>query len=248
MAIPNPSSGSLVERPAATPTWGLGDVIVGWLLAFGLAALVGGMVVAAAGYSDHPKDLPLGLAALANLPLWLGFVGVPIWAAAVKGNGWITDFHVAIRPWDVPIGIGAGLAAQLIVVNSFGWAVTHFTSYTSDDLSKPAQDLADKAHGAGGAILFLVIVGLFAPLAEELFFRGLLFRSIEKRSGQWWALGVSSVVFGATHFEPLQFVPLAITGAIFGLLVIRTGRLGPSILAHMAFNCTAVVGLLWLNN
>ena len=35
-------------------------------------------------------------------------------------------------------------------------------------------------------------------------------------------------------------------GAVFGLLVIRSGRLGPAIIAHMAFNISTVVVLLWV--
>ena len=247
MVIPNPYAGSLAEHPSATPTWGLGDVVGGWLLAFCVSAVWVTVLVAAAGYSKHPKDVPLWIGAVGNVPLWVAFVAVPIWAAKVKGNGWRTDFHVVIRAWDVPLGIATGLVAQLIVVPLVSIPLLLLPNIDKDDLSRPAQEMADKAHGAGGAVLLLVIVGLFAPIAEELFFRGLLFRSIEKRSGQWWALGISSVIFGATHFEPLQFLPLAVTGALFGLLVIRTGRLGPSIMAHMAFNCTAVVTLLWFS-
>lgn len=246
MAIPNPFAAAELDPHPTQPRWGLGDVIVGWAIAFVAAGVFGVVVMAAAGYLDRPEDLPLVLTAVANLPLWAGFVAVPIWAANTKGNGWIRDFHVAIRPWDVPLGIVVGLATQLIIVPIVSAPILELTGKTADDLAKPAQELADKAHGGGGALLFLLIVGLFAPLAEELFFRGLLFRAIEKRSGQWWALGISSVVFGATHFEPLQFVALSVTGAVFGYLVIRTGRLGPAIVAHMAFNTTTVVALLWL--
>ena len=94
--------------------------------------------------------------------------------------------------------------------------------------------------------MFIVVVGLIAPICEEVFFRGLLFRSFEKRLGAWWALGLSSVLFAATHGQLLQFVPLIAAGAVFGYLVVRTGRLGPAIVAHMAFNLTTVVSLLWL--
>lgn len=247
MAIPNPFAGADLDRRSSQPTWGLGDFFVGWALAYFAAAIFGVLVLAVAGYLDHPKDAPLALTLIANIPLWAGFILVPVWAAATKGNGWRRDFHASITWLDVPLGIAVGLFAQIIVVPVISWPILQLSGKTAEELAKPAQELADKAHGAGGAIVFLLIVGLFAPLAEELFFRGLLFRSIEKRAGQWWALGISSVVFGATHFEPLQFAALSVAGAMFGYLVIRTGRLGPAVIAHMAFNTTTVVALLWIN-
>ena len=89
-------------------------------------------------------------------------------------------------------------------------------------------------------------MGIGAPIAEEIFFRGLVFRSFEKRFGRWWALGLSSIVFGVTHFQPLQLPALIVAGLVFGGLVVATDRLGPAIVAHMAFNLTTAVNLVWL--
>src|SRR6478736_7651859 len=116
MAIPNPYVGSSTADRPETPSWGLGDVVAGWLIAYISAVLIGGLLIAAAGYSDHTDDIPLWLTAVGNLPLWIGFIAVPIWAAATKGNGWISDFHVWIKGTDVPLGIAAGVAAQFILV------------------------------------------------------------------------------------------------------------------------------------
>jgi membrane protease YdiL (CAAX protease family) len=46
------------------------------------------------------------------------------------------------------------------------------------------------------------------------------------------------------HFEPYDLPALIGFGAIAAVLTVRTGRLGPAIWAHVAFNITAVVGLL----
>lgn len=247
MAIPNPYSAAYVETTAVEPRWGLGDAVVGWLIGFVAAGIFGVLVFQAAGYEVGGDDVPLWLFAVSNIPLWIAFVAVPVVVARTKGNGWIQDFHVAIKAWDVPLGIVVGIASQLILVPLISLPLLELLGRSVDDLSKPAQELADKANGAGGALLFFLIVGLFAPIAEELFFRGLVFRSFEKRWGQWWALAGSSLVFGATHFQALQFLPLVAVGAVFGYLVIRTGRLGPAVLAHMAFNTTTVVTLLWIS-
>jgi membrane protease YdiL (CAAX protease family) len=238
---PAPAAGTDAARP---PRWGLGDALGGFFLAYLFAAVASVPIYAAAGYSLE-DDAPLWLMALTYPPLWLGFVGVPVWAAAKKGNGWITDFRVTARWSDVPLGLAIGVAAQLVLVPLISLPVLWATGQTSDDLARPAQELADKAVGAGGAVLFLVIVGICAPMAEELFYRGLVLRSFERRFAPWPALGLTSLWFGASHFQTIQLPALIAAGALFGLLVQRTGRLGLSVFTHMGFNLTTVAVLLW---
>ena len=55
---------------------------------------------------------------------------------------------------------------------------------TTSDLEGPARTLADKAHDPFGVVLLFVIVVIGAPIAEELFFRGLVMRSVERRLGR----------------------------------------------------------------
>jgi hypothetical protein len=88
----------------------------------------------------------------------------------------------------------------------------------------------------------MVVIG--APVIEELFFRGLLMRSIQARLNDGLALVLSSLFFALVHFQVLQIPGLFLFGLIAGTCAQRTGRLGMSILAHSAFNATAVVMLL----
>jgi membrane protease YdiL (CAAX protease family) len=138
----------------------------------------------------------------------------------------------------------SGVGAQLILVPLISYPVLELTGQSVDDLSAPAREIADRAGGPLGVVLLVLLVGVGAPIAEELFFRGLLYRSLEKRWNEWTALVVSSVVFGLTHFQPLQFAGLTAAGFVFGYLVKRSGRLGPAIVSHLAFNLTSVVILL----
>ncbi|MFI2641797.1 lysostaphin resistance A-like protein [Streptomyces sp. NPDC018610] len=58
-----------------------------------------------------------------------------------------------------------------------------------------------KVHGAGSASGAIALVGFMAGAAvsEELMFRGLLFRLVERGLGTYIALVLSAVVFGASH-------------------------------------------------
>ena len=84
------------------------------------------------------------------------------------------------------------------------------------------------------AWLFLLAVG-FAPFAEEYFFRGLLYRALDREWGGWAALVLSSAYFAIYH-PPLAWIPVAGLGLLNCVLFKRTGSLVPCVLCHMAYN------------
>jgi uncharacterized protein len=71
-----------------------------------------------------------------------------------------------------------------------------------------------------------------------------LMRAIQARWNDSLALVASALFFALVHFQPLQIPGLFAFGLILGACAQRTGRLGMGILAHSAFNATAVVMLL----
>lgn len=237
------------DVPVGPVRWGMGDAVGGWLLAYLSASILGAILYAAAGYtSDEIRDgeLPLTMIALGYPPLWLGFVGVPVWAAAIKGNGWVRDFRARWELRSLPSAAALGVVAQLVVVPLVSFPMLWLTDTTTDELGRPARELSDKATGAGGIVLFIVIVGICAPIAEELFFRGLVMRALEKRFGLTWGVVGSSVLFGATHFQFLQFPALTCAGLVFAWLVVRSDSLWSGVVGHMTFNMVTVVSLVWL--
>jgi membrane protease YdiL (CAAX protease family) len=68
-------------------------------------------------------------------------------------------------------------------------------------------------------------------------------RSIQARWNDTVALVASAVFFGLVHLQGLQLPGLILFGLVAGVCAQRTGRLGMSIIAHAAFNATALVGL-----
>lgn len=233
-------------RSRRKPTWGLGDAAAGWILAQVSGALFGAMILAAFGYSlDDAAEgtIPLTMVALQYPPLWLGFIGLPVWAAATKGGGWLHDFQVRIEWRDVVPAAAIGVFLQLVVVPLVSWPALRLSGTDFDDLGESARDLVSRADSAAGLALMVLLVVIGAPLAEELFFRGLLLRSFEKRFGTGWALVGSSLVFGITHFQLIQTPALTAAGLGFALLAVRADRLGPAVVAHMAFNAITVASL-----
>jgi membrane protease YdiL (CAAX protease family) len=94
-------------------------------------------------------------------------------------------------------------------------------------------------------VLIVVWVGVLTPIAEEVFYRGLLLGGLRRRGlPPWAAITVSALLFALSHLQGLQLPALVLFGAAAAWLVHRTGRLGPAIAAHMAFNGVTLVVLL----
>lgn len=220
------------------PRWGIADALAGLLLGFLVSAIASTVWAAATGQTSTEELSLVGVIVL-QLGLWSGFIGVVIFAARVKGSGsLVRDFGLAARGRDVLVGIPIGVVAQLGLVPLLYLPF----KVDADKLNKPAKEMADKAHGPAFLVLALVLA-IGAPLVEELFFRGLLLRAVANRFGTGWGVAGSSVLFALVHFEALQFPALLIFGIVLGVLAVRTGRLGPGIAAHAAFNLVAIVAL-----
>ena len=240
-----------MRRSAAAPAvrdprWGLGDVLAGFVV-----GQIGGLVMmsailAATGRSlEEVDDLPLALVAVAQAGLWLGLLGAPLLATRTKGNGLVVDLGFAARWEDVWKGGLIGVVTQIALVPLLYWPIFEALGGSSRDLEGPARELTDRATDPLGVVLLVLIVGVGAPIIEEIFYRGLMHRSLLKRGAPpWAAITVTSLVFGSSHFQLLQLPGLALAGAVFGLLAHRAGRLGPAITAHVGFNMVTVVALL----
>ncbi len=79
----------------------------------------------------------------------------------------------------------------------------------------------------------LVIV---APVAEEFFFRGLLFRDFLERYSVVKSVWATAVMFSLFHLNPWQAVVALPLGFWFAFLVLRTGSIVPGIICHATYN------------
>ena len=193
------------------------------------------------GVSDSHK-WPLSTAALLQIPLYGVMLGGALVLTKRKGNGPVHDLGLRAAARDVPLGLGCGVVLQGLG-NAIYVPIYWLTDVTSNDVDKTSRDLADKAHGAG-VVLFLLVVVIAAPIVEEIFFRGFLLRALEPRVGTSWAVVLSSAVFALSHFDAWEFPALFLFGFGAALLAVRTGRLAPGVVAHLAFNSVAAVFLL----
>lgn len=89
-----------------------------------------------------------------------------------------------------------------------------------------------------------VAVGILAPLAEEVVFRGAILRTllgIMSKKNHWVAILISAAIFGVVHANLAQFVNALLMGLLLGWMYYRTGSLVPGILLHWINNTMAYV-------
>lgn len=239
-AVPAPATG---VRPRL---WGLGDVALGFGIAIVGSQVTLAIILAVTGRSaTEVDDLPLSLVAVAQTGLWLGLFLVPWLVTRAKGNGLVADLHLRGRVADLWRGGLVGAALQLVALPLLYWPLLRLLDKGASDLEGPARELTDRADGPFGVVLLVLIVGVGAPVFEEIFYRGLFLQALLKRGlSPAVAIGASSLVFGLSHFQLLQLPALVLFGIAAGILAHRTGRLGPAITAHVAFNMVTVVALL----
>jgi exosortase E/protease (VPEID-CTERM system) len=101
--------------------------------------------------------------------------------------------------------------------------------------------VAERMLAIGGLLPAIWLVARLAgtivmvPVIEELFFRGYVLARLD--TGAWpmrfAALAVSSILFGALHD---RWIAGALSGLVFGLVMLRRGRVSDAIIAHMAAN------------
>ncbi len=100
-------------------------------------------------------------------------------------------------------------------------------------------------QGEGSLEFFrAIIIGALIPaVSEELLFRGFLQRSIEVKLSPFWAIIISSVIFGFIHFNPINLVPLIAIGLLLGYIAFITRSIVLPIIIHFLNNTIAIIGL-----
>ena len=218
MQTPEPTTSPIQSTDAAEQLRGFGPV---GLLALSII-LAGNLLVVPLGAA-----LVLGWAHLSQTP-WraLGFVAP---------RSWTRTFAIAVI-----FGIAFKLVMKAIVMPLFGAPAVN-----------PRYHYISGNAAALPWILYAVVVG--AGFGEETVFRGFLFERLGRLLGTGRAALVVTVsltagLFALAHY-PDQGLPgaeqAAVTGVVFGTIFAATKQLWLPIVAHAAFDVTAVALIYW---
>ncbi|MCC7363581.1 MAG: CPBP family intramembrane metalloprotease [Dehalococcoidia bacterium] len=183
----------------------------------------------------------------ARIAYLLGAVNaVGITVAAFVGMGrWRKQFEQAL-------GLGAYSFDRLWkpgLVTIAAYVIVILYSVTADALDLGILEPEQSVPGTimrddWGMAIFAVLAIVFAPLSEEIFFRGLVFGGFA-RWGFAIAGPLSAVIFAASHVDPGTLIPFTIVGLMFAWLYRSSGSLWDSIAAHAMFNSISTFLLLF---
>lgn len=226
------------ERPLATWRWW--EAILVYLLILVVsryAALPILKVIRSRGLANLSASAIIAVVIVTLLVLWLqrfhprwrDVIGLPrrIWPEVRAG----TMFGALLYPV-VVFGVGIALDLLLELV-------------TGRTIRSPRQLPAHlSAAGVAVSIAYSLVI---APIHEELFFRGILFRSLADRYGFAVGAGGSGLAFGLIHYVPghaygslLLMGVMVFTGVALAWFYQRRGNIVASMVAHATFN---VIGL-----
>ncbi len=114
---------------------------------------------------------------------------------------------------------------------------------------EPDTDLPEETFDNAGPIVVVAVLSLiFAPVMEEIFFRGFIAGGLRGRWGTLWAALASGLLFASAHIgNPGNFYiipPITLVGAIFAWGYFYSGSLIAPMIAHFLFNLLSfLVGL-----
>ena len=228
----------LRERPAVSWSWweAIG-VYLGAFLVAGFASLPVFRMVGDEDLATMVTSLVAALVIVGVLLLWLNRAHA----------GWTQAMGLPAR-WgpDVRAGIVFGIGLYPVVVLLIGLLLTLLFESITGDMVRGPEQIPQGLSPVG--IAFTLVYGIVvAPLGEELFFRGVLFRSIRDRHGFWVGALASGVAFGLIHYIPgsaldalLLMTVMVFTGIGFAYIYERRGTIVAPMAAHVTFN---VIGL-----
>jgi len=214
--------------------WGWGWGLVGLGVGFGPQVLMYAVALGGAAPDSSAVKVTTGSATtlvVVSLVIY-GWQTAAAWFCSVRVAGgrfsaW--GFRLPTRAyfWTIPAAL----------------AVVYAASIAHDMIVHPRQQdiVGEFPHTAAGIALFVLLAVVIAPLFEEVFFRGFLFRAFASSWG--WPAGavVSSAVFGMAHAQLDVFLPLFVLGLMLAWVYKRTGSLWTSISLHALFNGISVM-------
>lgn len=119
---------------------------------------------------------------------------------------------------------------------------TIIESLTHTTLNEASFDFGDSVFGL---IVTIIAPVIFAPIFEELLFRGVVLKNSEPM-GQWFAIIISGIMFGLWHENYPQFLFAAVLGCFSAFIVIKTRSIIPSMIMHFFINTISTVQQLML--
>jgi len=230
--------------PTSSPRWPVWTVPAALIFALAMAGVGQALIVLVldlVGLHVDPANPSPGIAVALNAVLDVTLVG-SAWVLAGAAGRRPTLGELGLRRVRLRRAIGPTLA---VVVAYLALAAVYGLLVSAPKERVPGIGVASPT---ASVLAYGLLVGVIAPVAEELFFRGFAFTALRRRLGTAGAAVASGALFAAVHLlgsTDAVFVPvLALFGIGLALLYARTGSLLPGIALHSLNNAYALILLV----
>lgn len=188
-------------------------------------------------------DATVGLVMTASLLL------LPVLAVRklgfLRSGSMLAELRLTNAPWHMAV-----MAVPLVALSVFTVYVLYlplsflWPGFVSWYLLESVPTVWPRLDGTYGlaSILNIFVLVLLAPVAEEVFFRGFLLRSLMRKYSTGIAITIVSLTFAIFHID---VIGAGVFSAILCLIFLRTGSLLGPVIVHIANNALAVVFILW---
>ena len=167
------------------------------------------------------------LSALGLIALLLRYHKIS-WSAAF---GSITDHQ---RTLGLPLLYGIGFVVPALGLHLVSQQL--IIALGGEPTSQEAVEMVARASAPPELALQALSVVVFAPVCEELLFRGVLYPSLRDLGHRRMAIAASSLLFAAIHGSLALMLPLTVLSGALVWLYEKTGSIIAPILMHAAFN------------
>jgi membrane protease YdiL (CAAX protease family) len=220
-------------------------LLLGLVLAVGnTVTILGGLAAVAAGVPLRTLAGPIGLAVLVALTPLTFLVVSGVFVLAPRA---LPDLRLTDGPRTLPnFARGLGLALPTWVAAGVVGILAAILFELLFNIEPPdRQVIVDILVQVPLPIALLLASGL-APIAEEVFFRGIAFNAWDREYGRRRAVVGSAALFAAIHLLDGQWVAFPsffVIGLILAIVYARFGSLPMTIGVHGAFNAISIIAL-----
>ena len=102
------------------------------------------------------------------------------------------------------------------------------------------QQAAQITYSAG-FLVQIIGLGIVIPIAEELMFRGILYKRFRERQGFWYSALWSALLFSFIHSNTTQMIYAFLLGVLLSYLYEKFGSFRAPVVLHILLNTGSVV-------
>ena len=214
-----------------------------WLLAGFIAALFVVAFIAGLKTTRVPSVTPMEFDVLIALQFLVEGLLVAIILLALPKLSRFSLRELGFRaPTAGAVGTALVGAVVMAVVANGGASLIDYLAH-----SQHQQDIVEifkELHDPTTIAIFAGFAVLFAPFAEETFFRVFFFNLGMRYGGFWTGAILSGTLFGMAHGDPYAALPLALGGIVLCAVYYRTRNAFAPMISHALFNALSIVALL----